>query len=280
MGCLLIPILFLMLCNPDISQAVAPLVTGEPPRNRAWAYVAYCIAGIVIWLGGWWIAQKRSAEKFKKQAAELAKEKQVIEQLRAIDRMKSELLKKQDQVENELVRHKQKLEEMVKERTLELNAAKNKAEAASRAKGEFLANMSHEIRTPLNLIIGFSDIIYNEIQDEDMKEYVGTIRYAGNSLLAMLNDVLDLSKAESGSFPLAYAPFNLDVLLRELHQIYFKAAQIKGLEFSVVKGETVPANIILDRVRLRQVLMNITGNAIKFTSSRTAASALRLTKKS
>jgi signal transduction histidine kinase len=267
MGCLLIPILFLMLCNPDISQAVAPLVTGEPPRNRAWAYVAYCIAGIVIWLGGWWIAQKRSAEKFKKQAAELAKEKQVIEQLRAIDRMKSELLKKQDQVENELVRHKQKLEEMVKERTLELNAAKNKAEAASRAKGEFLANMSHEIRTPLNLIIGFSDIIYNEIQDEDMKEYVGTIRYAGNSLLAMLNDVLDLSKAESGSFPLAYAPFNLDVLLRELHQIYFKAAQIKGLEFSVVKGETVPANIILDRVRLRQVLMNITGNAIKFTSS-------------
>ena len=239
----------------------------KPPWKRTWAYVAYFVAGMGIWLGGCRLAQKGVKKKIKVQAAEIEKEKQVIEQLRAIDKMKSELLKKQAQVENELLKNKQKLEEMVQERTLALKAEKEKAEAASQAKGEFLANMSHEIRTPLNLVIGFSDIIYKEVQDEAIKEYVATIRSAGNSLLALLNDILDLSKAESGGFPLKYAAFNLGGLLRELHQIYTNTARVKGLEFSMEMGKEVPPSIVLDRVRLRQILMNITGNAIKFTSS-------------
>lgn len=239
----------------------------KPPWKRSWAYAAYFVACIGIWLGGCRLVHKGVEKKIKSQTKELKKEKQIIEQLRAIDKMKSELLKKHDQVENELVKNKLKLEEMVKERTLDLKAAKEKAEAASQAKDEFLANMSHEIRTPLNLVIGFSDIISKETQDESIKEYVTTIYSAGKSLLAMLNDILDLSKAESGSFPLKYAAFNLDGLLTELNQIYANAAQIKGLEFSMEMENTVPLSIVLDRVRLRQVLMNITGNAIKFTSS-------------
>ncbi len=239
----------------------------KPPWKRTWAYVAYIAACTGIWIGGWRLTHKGVEKKIKAQAKELEKARRITQQLRAIDRMKSELLKKQDQVENELVKNKQKLEEMVKERTLDLKAAKEKAEAASQAKGEFLANMSHEIRTPLNLVIGFSDIIYKEVQDETIKEYVATIRSAGNSLLAMLNDILDLSKAESGSFPLKYAPFDLEGLLKELNQIYANTARIKGLEFSLEIEKELPSIIVLDRVRLRQTLMNITGNAIKFTSS-------------
>ncbi len=239
----------------------------KPPWERTWAFILYFITGTGIWIGGWRLAHREVKKKIQAQAAELEREKQVIEQLRAIDRMKSDLLKKQVQVENELLKNKQRLEEMVKTRTLALNAEKEKAEAASQAKGEFLANMSHEIRTPLNLVIGFSDIIYKESQDETIKEYVATIRSAGNSLLAMLNDILDLSKAESGNFPLNYAAFNLGGLLREIHQVYANSALVKGLEFSVEMGEQTPSGIVLDRVRLRQILMNITGNAIKFTSS-------------
>ncbi len=239
----------------------------KPPWKRAWAYVAYVVAGIGIWIGGWRLAHKKVKKKIKVQAAELAKEKKVIGQLRVIDKMKSELLQKQAQVENELRKNKQKLEDMVKERTLALEAEKEKAEAASKAKGEFLANMSHEIRTPLNLVIGFSDIIHKEARDETIKEYVATIRSAGNSLLALLNDILDLSKAESGSFSLEYAAFDLGGLFRELHQLYANTARVKGLEFSLDMEKEVPPSIVLDRVRLRQILMNITGNAIKFTSS-------------
>ena len=239
----------------------------KPPWKRGWAYAVYVIAGLVLWFGGWRLTHKGVKKKMKAQAEELEKEKQVIEQLRAIDKMKSELLKKQAEVENNLLENKQKLQEMVKKRTLALKAEKEKAEAASQAKSEFLANMSHEIRTPLNLVIGFSDIIHKEVKDETIKAYVTTIRSAGSSLLAMLNDILDLSKAESGSFSMEYAAFNLESLFREIREIYAKPAQLKGIDFLMEIEKEVPPSIVLDRVRLRQILMNTTGNAIKFTAS-------------
>ena len=199
------------------------------------------------------------------QGMELKKEKQVVDQLRAIDTMKSELLRKQVLVENQLLKNKVELEERVRERTLALEAEKEKAEAASLAKGEFLANMSHEIRTPLNLVLGFSDMIKKQSRDADIRDYVSTIQSAGNALLGLLNDVLDLSKAESGGFALNYAAFNLTDLLKEVHQIYSKAAEFKGLKFFLEIDDGVPHSIILDKSRLRQVLINTLGNAIKFT---------------
>jgi len=110
-------------------------------------------------------------------------------------------------------------------------------------------------------------MIKKESRDKDIREYVATIQSAGNALLTLLNDVLDLSKAESGGFPLKYAAFNLTHLLNEIRRVYSKAAELKGLEFLMEIEQGVPHSIVLDRSRLRQVLINTLGNAIKFTET-------------
>ncbi len=237
----------------------------SPPWKQPWAYAAYLLTGALLGFGIWRTARTEAKKKMQAQSEELEQEKQVVDQLRAIDKMKSELLRKQVEVENQLLKNKVKLEERVRERTLTLEAEKEKAEAASQAKGEFLANMSHEIRTPLNLVLGFSEMIAKESPNENIRDYVSTIQSAGSALLTLLNDILDLSKAESGGFSLEYAAFNLMDLLNEVHKVYSKTAELKGIEFYMVIDDGVPRSIVLDRSRIRQVLINVLGNAIKFT---------------
>jgi signal transduction histidine kinase len=239
----------------------------HPPWKTVWAYGVYLLLLLTLWLGIWELKTKHLEKKLTAQKKELEKERQVTDELKTIDKMKSELLEKQIHIENKLRSHKFKLKKMVEEQTRQLRTQKERAEAASLAKSEFLANMSHEIRTPLNLIMGFSEMLQKNSQDEEIKESVLSIRSASQSLLTLFNDILDLSKAESGNFSIEYAAFNLEELFKEIERIFSKTIERKGLDFYINLEPGLPPAILLDKIRLRQILMNMVGNAIKFTET-------------
>ncbi len=152
-----------------------------------------------------------------------------------------------------------------KNHELNLLKAKEVAEYANQAKSKFLSNMSHEIRTPLNAVIGFSDILSTMITDKEQNNYISSIKTAGKSLLTLINDILDLSKIEAGMLEIKYRPLNLRVILNDIKQIFELETSKKNIDFIVHIDENLPKQLMLDETRLRQILLNITGNAIKFT---------------
>ena len=147
----------------------------------------------------------------------------------------------------------------------ELKLAKEEAEKANRSKSAFLANISHEIRTPMNAVLGFSDLLYSRIQDPVLKEYLNSIKSSGNTLLNLLNDILDLSKIEAEKMTLIPSPINLFDVFDEIKHIFSLKALEKGLDYSFDIDKTLPASLLLDELRLKQVLLNLVDNAIKFT---------------
>ena len=136
---------------------------------------------------------------------------------------------------------------------------------ANRAKSDFLANMSHELRTPMNAIIGFAEILLSESLSEDQSHYVKTIHRSAKNLLELINDILDFSKIEAGKLSVEILDTRLDVMLEEMESMFRPMAAKKGLELAVLQCEELPQTIQTDPTRLRQCLINLINNAIKFT---------------
>jgi signal transduction histidine kinase/CheY-like chemotaxis protein len=195
------------------------------------------------------------------------------DEMRLLVRTVNQLLRKFDenltrrrQAEETLQKHRENLEDIVNIRTQELQIAKEDAEKANVAKSRFLANMSHELRTPLNAILGFAQIMArNPNLPPEEQENLSIIQRSGEHLLRLINQVLDLSKIEAGRITLNAKDFNLHRLLDDLEDMFSLKAQNKGLHLVFERADDVPQYVRTDEIRLRQVLINLLSNGIKFT---------------
>jgi PAS domain S-box-containing protein len=180
------------------------------------------------------------------------------------------------QAQEELIRHHDHLEELVEERTDELVQAKEAADAASQAKSQFLANMSHEIRTPMTAILGYADVLSRALKTPLELEAIKTIKRNGDHLLTVINDILDLSRIEAGKDVIEIIPCSPMSVVAETESLMRVKAEEKNLAFDVAFLGPAPESIRTDPVRLRQILLNLVGNAIKFTSSGKVELSMRL----
>lgn len=198
-----------------------------------------------------------------RQARALARERSARKEAERLLEEKSLALYNANQA---LQRLANSLEQQVTDRTAELSRALEKAEASTRAKSDFLAMMSHEIRTPMNGILGMAQLMELTTLSAEQRSYLSTVRSSGDALLALINDILDLSKIEAGKLELEENNFRLIRALNDNLALYLPIAQRKGLQMKMHIAHDVPDQARGDSARLRQILGNLTNNAIKFTA--------------
>lgn len=160
--------------------------------------------------------------------------------------------------EEKILAFNAELEQRIQERTAQLDAA-------NKAKSEFLANMSHEIRTPMNAVLGYAELLGFMLEDSTQRNYIESIKSSGRSLLTLINDILDLSKIEAGKLELQFEYVNSQSFFSEFERIFSLRLSEKGLKFILEISSGTPAGIYIDDARLRQIILNLIGNAVKFT---------------
>jgi signal transduction histidine kinase len=204
------------------------------------------------------------------QERKLEEQKTILEEMNITLKNANHCLKDKIKLRTKQLQHNNdKLEQEIFERKKieqKLLLEKERANAANRAKSEFLANMSHEIRTPMNSILGFTEILESRIHDPQNKHYLSAVNTSGKALLTLINDILDISKVEAGKINLKYENININKIFFDIENIFYKKIIDKNLKLEININKTVPKLLILDEGRLRQILLNLIGNAVKFTN--------------